>query len=317
MKKYHISTIFIISLLALLFSCTTTPEFSEYQPKPAREKAAISGQLLFETEWIPAGGSYPNLRLIDFGRKGADYRAAHIPGAAFMDRQAVWNKVNGIPGMLPPVETMVAELEKAGVSNDSTVVIYDNNSGLWASRLFWALAYLGHEDIHILNGGWTKWIHENRAVQTASYLPPRGKFIPHIQPDLLATGNWILENLNNPELQIIDTRSLKEHAGEDVRAARGGHIPGAVNINWISNLKSDGSKTFAPKAKLTNLYDSRKISKDKIIVTHCQTGVRGTHTYFVLKHLGYPRVRVYDGSWAEWGNNIRTPVITEATGGRK
>ncbi len=309
--------IFILILLVLLISCTTTPEFSAYQSKPARETAVISGQLLVETEWIPASGSNPKLRLIDFGRNGADYQAGHIPGAAFMDRKAVWNKINGIPGMLPSVETMAAELEKAGVSNDSTVVIYDSNSGLWASRLFWALQYLGHADIHILNGGWAKWIRENRAVQTASYLPPRGKFIPHIQPDLLATENWILENLNNPELQIIDTRSPREYAGEDVRAARGGHIPGAVNINWISNLKSDGSKMFASEADLTNLYNSKKISKDKIIVTLCQTGVRGAHTYFVLKHLGYPRVRVYDGSWAEWGNDIRTSVITESTAGRK
>jgi len=193
MKKHTISTIFILILLALLISCSTTPEFSAYQSKPVRETAVISGQLLVETEWIPASGRNPKLRLIDFGRNGADYQAGHIPGAAFMDRKAVWNKVNGIPGMLPSVETMVAELEKAGVSNDSTVVIYDSNSGLWASRLFWALEYLGHADIHILNGGWAKWIRENRAVQTASYLPPRGKFIPHILPVCFLAFNKFLE----------------------------------------------------------------------------------------------------------------------------
>lgn len=312
MKKHLISIVLSLNVLASLISCTNTPELREYKTKPALEKEVFPGQLLVETEWIATRGGSSKVRLIDYGRKFVDYRSGHIPDAVFIDRKAVWDKVNGIPGMLPSAETMVAELEKAGISNDSTVVIYDSNNGLWASRLFWALEYLGHQDIHILNGGWNKWEMENRVVQMASNVPHRGSFIPRIQDDLLATDDWVLANLSNPDVQIIDTRSPKEYAGEDIRAKRGGHIPGAININWISNLKSDGSKAFARRGHLVELYDSQKISKDKIIVTHCQTGVRGAHTYFVLKLLGYPRVRVYDGSWAEWGNNIRKPVISDS-----
>ena len=288
-----------------------TPELREYKPKPAQGKEVFSVPLLVETEWLATKNSSSKLRLIDYGRKVVDYQAGHIPGAVFVDRKAVWDKVDGIPGMLPPVETMVQALENAGISSDSTVVIYGNSGGLWASRLFWALEYLGHRDVHILNGGWNKWVQEKRAVQVASSVPPRGNFTPRIQSGLLATEAWILENLSNPDVLIIDTRSPKEYAGEDVRAARGGHIPGAVNINWISNLKNDDSKSFAPEKELAELYDSQKISKNKIVVTHCQTGVRGAHTYFVLKFLGYPRVRVYDGSWAEWGNDWKAPVAVE------
>ena len=313
MKKHLISATLLLSVLALLISCTTTPESIEYKPKLVQGKEVVSGQLLVETEWIATKGGSSKLRLIDYGRKDADYQAGHVPGAVFIDRKAVWDIVSGIPGMLPSVETIVEELEKAGISNDTTVVIYDSNSGLWASRLFWALEYLGHKDIHILNGGWNKWVQEKRAVQMTSYVPPRGKFIPHVQSGLLATEAWILGNLNNPNVQIIDTRSSKEFAGEDVRAARGGHIPGAVNINWILNLKSDGTKTFALEEEMVELYDSQKILKDKTIVTLCQTGVRGTHTYFVLKLLGYSKVRVYDGSWAEWGNDWKAPIIKETT----
>ena len=311
MKKHLISIVLLLSVLALLISCTTTPELREYKTKPALEKELLPGQLLVETEWLSTKGGSSKLRLIDYGRKVVDYQAGHIPGAVFIDRKAVWNKVNGISGMLPSVETMEAELEKAGISNDSTVVIYDGSGGLWASRLFWALEYLGHRNVHILNGGWNKWLQEKRAVQMASHVPPRGKFIPHVQYELLATEDWILGNLSNPDVQIIDTRSPKEYTGEDVRAARGGHIPGAVNINWILNLKSDGSKTFALEEEMVELYDSQKILKDKTIVTLCQTGVRGTHTYFVLKLLGYSKVRVYDGSWAEWGNDWEAPIIKE------
>lgn len=312
MKKSFLSIAFAFSVLVFFLSCTTTPELKNYPPRYAAKIAVPEKSLLVETEWLVGKRNYSMLRIIDYGRKLNDYHMGHIPGAVFIDRKAVWDKVNGIAGMLPSVETMEAELEKAGISNDSTVVIYDSNSGLWASRLFWALGYLGHQDIHILNGGWNKWVRENHTVQVESSLPPRGNLTPRIQNDLLATEDWILGNLSNPDVQIIDTRSQEEYTGEDVRAARGGHIPGAVNINWVSNLKSNGSKTFAHKENLVYLYNSQKISKEKIIVTHCQTGVRGAHTYFVLKLLGFSKVRVYDGSWAEWGNDWEAPIIKEA-----
>ena len=311
MKNRLISVAYLLIVLALLISCSAATELREYKPKPAQEQEILSVPILVESDWLAAKGNFSKLRLIDYGRKIEDYQAGHIPGAVFVDRKAAWIKVDGIPGMLPYVETMVQELENAGISSDSMVVIYDNSGGLWASRLFWALEYLGHRDVHILNGGWHKWVQEKRDVQLASSVPPRGTFIPRIQHNLLTTEEWILGNLSNPDVQIIDTRSPKEYAGEDVRAARGGHIPGAVNINWISNLKGDDSKTFALEGQLVELYDSQKISKDKIIVTHCQTGVRGAHTYFVLKLLGYPKVRVYDGSWAEWGNDREAPVIRQ------
>ena len=312
MKRHFISIVSLCSILALLLSCATIPKSRKYKPEPAQEKEILSGPLLVGTEWLAAKSSSFKLRLIDYGRTVKDYQAGHIPGAVFLDRKAAWDKVDGMPGMLPPVETLVQAVENAGISNDSIVVIYDDSSGLWASRFFWALEYLGHRDVRILEGGWKKWLLENREVQKESYVPPRGRFVPRLQYDLLAKKDWILGNMSNPDVQIIDTRSPKEYTGDDVRAARGGHIPGAVNINWTSNLKSDNSNTFASEERLVELYDSHQISKNNIIVTYCQTGVRGTHTYFILKLLGYPNVRVYDGSWAEWGNNMSTPVITES-----
>lgn len=266
--------------------------------------------LLVETRWLAENRCSFKLRIVDYGRTARDYRAGHIPGATFVDKRTVWDKVDGIPCMVPAVKTVVETLEEASISNDNTVVIYDSAGGLWASRLFWALQYLGHRDVHILNGGWNKWLQEGHEVQMGVPAASRGNFIPQIQPDLLASKEWILENLGNPEVQLVDARSPKEYTGEGLMAWRGGHIPGAVNINWVHNLRDDSSKTFLREDELAKVYDSVQVSKDKVAVTYCHSGVRAAHTYFVLKLLGYPKVRLYDGSWSEWGNDSDVPKVT-------
>ena len=309
MKKKVVSCTIILSALVFFVSCTNIKDFIKPSSQSSVAKASTEIAILIETEWLEKRNSSLNLRIIDYGRKIQEYQNGHIRNAVFVDRKTVWDTVNDIPGMLPALENIVPELEKAGISNDSSVVIYDSGNGLWASRLFWALEYLGHNDVHILNGGWNKWAQEQRPIQMAAHINPRGNFIPHLQHELLASKDWIIDNLSNPGVLIIDARSPKEYAGKDVRAARGGHIPGSVNINWISNLKKDNSKTFEREENLLDFYKSQSVSYKNSIVTLCQTGVRATHTYFTLRLLGYPKVSVYDGSWAEWGNNKTTPII--------
>ncbi|UCD33601.1 MAG: sulfurtransferase [Desulfobacterales bacterium] len=312
-KKRITPILFLLFVWLPAVSCTTTPDLESHWLKPLPKKEVHQLPLLVETEWLAENSNSFKTRIIDFGRTVEDYLTGHIPDAVFVNRNIVWDEVDGIVGMLPSVETIISTLETAGISDDHTIVIYDAFGGLWASRLFWALEYLGHNDVHILNGGWNKWAREGRNVQVEAFTAPPGHFTGHIQPGFVADKAWILKNLTNPGVQVIDARSVKEYMGEDIRSAKGGHIPGAVNLNWISNLAHDDFQTILPIEDLRKLYESQGISKDKIVVTYCQTGVRGAHIYFVLRHLGFSNVRNYDGSWAEWGNDLETPIETITT----
>lgn len=127
------------------------------------------------------------------------------------------------------------------------MVVYDDSGGLWASRLFWTLEYIGHRKTALLDGGLSKWIGEGRAVQTKEATNPKAFFQVQIQEDKLADKDWLLENLENPRLKVVDSRSPAEYKGEDRRAARGGHIPGASNIDWVGNLN--------PEEELESLYE--------------------------------------------------------------
>jgi thiosulfate/3-mercaptopyruvate sulfurtransferase len=235
----------------------------------------------------------------------------HIPGAVFVDRGLITTQIGKVPGMLAYVEKVVDVLENAGISHDSTVVIYDGFGGLWASRLFWALEYLGHEDVRVLNGGWNKWMNDGGKVSKEGPVVKKGFILPRVHPERLATKDWILENLQNPQVKVLDVRSPHEYRGENVRSKRGGHIPDAVNINWIKNLTNGNSKVFLPSNELRTLYEEAGITVDKEIVIHCQIGIRAAHSYFTLRLMGYPKVRLYDGSWAEWGNDPETPIVSE------
>ena len=262
--------------------------------------------LLVDSDWLEVNLERENLVIIDFGRSPEDYAAGHIPGAVYLDRKAVYDTVDGINGMLPPPELAIPRFEDAGISNDSTVVIYDAIGGLWASRLFWGLEYYGHERVHLLDGGFPNWVAEERPVSNVSPDVAGGTFQYIIRDELVADYEYIEANLNTGAIQIIDTRSAAEYAGTDLRAERGGHIPGAINIDWGLNL--DESRRFLTVQELAEMYDSSDIDKDKTQITHCQTGVRGAHTYFVLRHLGYENVKLFDESWVVWGNLLDTPI---------
>jgi thiosulfate/3-mercaptopyruvate sulfurtransferase len=160
----------------------------------------------------------------------------------------------------------------------------------------------------LLDGGLKAWLIEGHPVKQDRETRPPSHFHGTYQGNKVADKKYILAHLFDPNVVILDARSPAEYHGEDVRAQRGGHIPGAVNFEWIRAIDQERNLRFKPVDKLRSMLESLGITPDKEVICHCQTHHRSAHTYMVLKYLGYPKVKGYPGSWSEWGNDPDTPI---------
>ena len=291
--------ILITSVIAIiLLACS-----SELSETSFDDRGYSSTEKLVSAEWLEE--NINNVKIIDV-RKKEDYDLGHIPGAVRLTPNEVfqWEDSNGVKGMLPSSDHIAIALSSVGINEDDTVIFYDGNSNLWASRGLWALEVYGHKDSRLLDGSWNYWSEnsfpttsESVSVEKSDY-----KFSGNINSSLIAGFEEILEAVDDPSKIVCDTRSPDEYIGKDVRADRGGHIPGSENVNWVNAV--DESGRFLSAQNLQTIYESKGIKTDKAVYTLCQTAVRATHTWFVLQELlGYDNVKVYDGSWIEWGNS--------------
>lgn len=280
----------------------------------AQEPAYFNPHILAQREWLAVNIDNPGLALLDFGRAKEEYEAGHIPGAVFVERRDLSRVVDGVPSMVASPDSIAAVLRRAGVSSTSTILVYDGGAGLMASRLFWAAEYAGHCDVRLLNGGYAMWVEDGYDVVAGSERRHPGDFQAAPRELRMATKEWIYERLGSVNMVAVDARGSGEYTGDDLMARRGGHIPGAVNVNWVQNLRQDGSDEFLPPDELRALYLDAGVTPDLEVVTYCQAGVRAAHSYFALRLLGYPCVRVYDASWIEWGNDADTPIATGLAG---
>ncbi|HZU00712.1 MAG TPA: sulfurtransferase [Ktedonobacteraceae bacterium] len=279
-----------------------------------QSQAYVHPEVLVDADWVQAHLQDPNVRLIEVDVDTKAYSQGHIPGAVGFD----WQKELQDQIIRAPLNQAHLEdlLGRAGVNNDTTIVLYGDNNNWFAAWALWILKFYGHRDVRLLNGGRVKWVADQREMTTKVPSYPRTTY--HAQTpntDVRALRDYVMSSLGRQGVALVDVRSPGEYSGELLAPAnlpqegaqRGGHIPGAANIPWSMTVREDG--TFKSPEELQALYEGKGITPDKEVIAYCRIGERSSHTWFVLTYLlGYPRVRNYDGSWTEWGSLIGAPI---------
>ncbi|MCF5466204.1 phosphatidylserine decarboxylase [Pseudomonas syringae] len=247
----------------------------------------------------------PELILVDL-TSSARYEAGHIRGARFVDPKRTQLGTPPAPGLLPEHAGLEQLFGELGHNPDAVYVVYDDEGGGWAGRFIWLLDVIGHTRYHYLDGGVLAWEAESLPLSTE--VPPvaGGPVTLTLHDEPTATREYLQSRLGAADLAIWDARGPTEYSGEKVVAAKGGHIPGAVNFEWTEGM--DKARNLRIRQDMPEILRDLGITPDKEVITHCQTHHRSGFTYLVAKALGYPRVKAYAGSWGEWGNHPETPV---------
>lgn len=267
----------------------------------------MSAPVFIQAEELAALLGSPRLVIIDLSAEAA-YESEHIPGAVNVDAARLAVSRPPVMGLLPPEQDIAALLSETGISPDSYVVAYDAESGLKAARFLWTLDVIGHPRFSMLDGGLRAWIQAGQDTTPEIPEVTPSRYPVHYRDEQRADKAWIARQLGNPDVVVLDTRTPGEYRGTDRRAARAGHIPGAVNVDWSLALRGGGDQRLRPADELRELYAAAGAAPEREIVVHCHTHQRSSHTYLVLKSLGYRHVRGYPGSWSDWGNDPDTPV---------
>ena len=262
--------------------------------------------LLLEADQLEQHLNDPGLLLIDMR---ARYAQGHIPGAVNLNYAEIIQPHPPAMGLLPDEQTLSTVLSRIGLTPESHVVAYDDEGNGRAGRFLWTLDVLGHPHFSLLNGGLQAWMAAGKPLQQDIVAPtPSAYPARYANPEALADKDYVLSHLGQADLALLDVRSPAEYQGQDVRAARGGHIPGAVNMNWTNAMDQTRQLRFKPDDSLRTMLQDIDVTPDKEVIVYCQTHHRSAHTYMVLKHLGYAKVRGYAGSWSEWGNDPSLPL---------
>jgi thiosulfate/3-mercaptopyruvate sulfurtransferase len=278
---------------------------------------------LIETATLAEHLAAPSLAIVDCrfdlkdtGAGERAYDASHIPGAVYahVDRDLSGEK-SGTNGRhpLPEVDAFVATLGRLGIDASTQVVVYDQDSGGFASRLWWMLRWLGHDHVALLNGGFAKWSAEGRPTAAGVERRPPRVFVPHLQPQMTASASDVARFVGNKDWRLLDARAPERFRGEVEPVDKvAGHIPGAINVPFLDNLGAGG--TFKPAAELARQFRDAtgSVPADHVVV-YCGSGVTACQNLLAMEQAGLHGARLYPGSWSEWSSDPLRPM-TKANG---
>ncbi|MEW8027344.1 MAG: sulfurtransferase [Candidatus Thiodiazotropha sp.] len=262
--------------------------------------------LLLEPEQLQSLLGEKSLVVIDLCKE-TTYSQLHIPGAIHLAYSRIVASNHPVHGLLPDPGVLAQTFSEHGIGNRSHVVAYDDEGGGNASRLLWTLEAMGHGHYSLLNGGVHAWLNEGHACSRELSPPATADFTAVPGRDNVATADYITDRLGEPDFALWDARSRNEYSGISRFSKHPGHIPGAVNLDWLEVMDRARNLRLKTDEELRTRLCQLGLEQDKEIVAYCQTHHRSSLAWFVLRHLGYPHCKGYPGSWSEWGNNDETP----------
>jgi thiosulfate/3-mercaptopyruvate sulfurtransferase len=287
--------------------------------------AEWDGRGLVSTEWLAGNLADPRLRLFDItvhlrpapsggpyliesGR--ADYEAAHIPGAAFLDLPgALSDRDSPLAFTMPSIDRFAAALGAAGVARGERVVAYTTTSPMWATRLWWMLRACSFDDAAVLDGGLAKWRAEGRPTEAGDHRYPPAQLSLTARPGAWADKAAVLASVGDGAVCTINALSPSVHRGDGAtNYGRKGHIAGSGNVPYAALLNADG--TFRDDADLKSLFEAVEALQRRQVICYCGGGISATMDALALTRLGHPSVAVYDGSLSEWSNDPAMPMQT-------
>jgi thiosulfate/3-mercaptopyruvate sulfurtransferase len=292
--------------------------------KKAKAKPASypNGSILVETAWLARNLKNPKLRIVDCNVRMtvkpeggysiepglADWRAAHIPGSQFIDLISELSAPHPtLKFMMPSADHFARVMSMHGVSNKHRVILYSRGPNYWATRLFLMLRAMGHTNVQVLNGGWDKWVLEQRPTATKVKKLAKAVFKPKPQQGQILGKDDVRAALGTSSTCIINALHPDVHAGVKSSYARAGHIPGSVNV-FANDLVDPITKAFLPAAQLRKKFAGVGALKAKRVITYCGGGISATTDSFALMLLGHKNVALYDGSMSEWAADASLPL---------
>ncbi len=279
-----------------------------------RDQTDRSRPVIINPDQLFQSVSEPDILLVDLRCK-REYDSGHLPNAVRLDYNCLVEMRPPVLGLLPCEEKLSALFSWLGLSRQTHVIAYDQDAGAAACRLLWTLDVIGHRGFSLLNGGYSAWVATGLPTERRCHQPEPTTCNARIGNHGIRSKDQILEKLNDPNVVLLDSRSALEFTGEEPLAARGGHIPGAVNLDWIETTDPARHYQLLDQHTLRMKYQSLGIVPEKEIIAYCQTHRRSSHTCIVLKSLGYENVHAYPGSWSQWGNCEEVPIESDDSTG--